>query len=66
MRSHVRRSNRQSEIHPTCFITPRTTPDVSLTLKTLTSLAAPFTVKSGGHTAPCTTTSRQPTHDGLW
>ncbi|KAK1757134.1 hypothetical protein QBC47DRAFT_459771 [Echria macrotheca] len=44
-------SNRQAEIHPTCFITPNSTTDVSVILKTLTRLSAPFTVKSGGHTA---------------
>ncbi|KAK5989507.1 FAD-dependent monooxygenase prx3 [Cladobotryum mycophilum] len=44
-------SNRQAEVHPQCFVTPRKTADVSVIMKTLTALNAPFTVKSGGHTA---------------
>ncbi|KAM0351084.1 hypothetical protein ACHAPU_002866 [Fusarium lateritium] len=44
-------SERQAEVHPKCFITPRTTKDVSAIVKTLTELNAPFSVKSGGHTA---------------
>lgn len=44
-------SNRQSEVFPTCFVTPRSTSDVSIIMKTLISLEAAFTVKSGGHTA---------------
>ena len=44
-------SDRQAEVHPSCFVTPRNTKDVSKIMKLLTSLDAPFTVKSGGHTA---------------
>lgn len=44
-------SARQSEVHPACFVTPSSTADVSLTIRTLTRLGAPFTVKAGGHTA---------------
>ena len=34
---------------PRCFVSPETTKDVSVALRTLTSLQAPFTVKGGGH-----------------
>ncbi|KAK5656757.1 hypothetical protein OQA88_4305 [Cercophora sp. LCS_1] len=44
-------SQRQSEIHPACFVYPSTAADVSTIVKTLTLIDAPFTVKSGGHTA---------------
>jgi FAD/FMN-containing dehydrogenase len=44
-------SNRQSEVTPACFVTPRTTNDVSEVMQILTSLDASFSVKSGGHTA---------------
>ncbi|PHH92643.1 hypothetical protein CDD83_6413 [Cordyceps sp. RAO-2017] len=44
-------SNRQAEARPRCFVTPRGTMEVSRALKTLTELRAPFSVKSGGHTA---------------
>lgn len=38
-------------MHPRCFVTPRRTEEVSTVIKILTSRNAPFTVKSGGHTA---------------
>ncbi|UQC90101.1 FAD binding domain-containing protein [Colletotrichum lupini] len=41
----------QAEVHPSCFVMPGSTGDVSEIIKTLTSLGAQFTVKSGGHTA---------------
>ncbi|KAH7013817.1 hypothetical protein EDB80DRAFT_710946 [Ilyonectria destructans] len=44
-------SDRQAEVHPRCFVTPRSTKGVSKVMKILTSRNAPFTVKSGGHTA---------------
>ncbi|KAF5670088.1 6-hydroxy-D-nicotine oxidase [Fusarium heterosporum] len=44
-------SERQAEVHPKCFVTPRTTEDVSSIIKTLTKRNTPFSVKSGGHTA---------------
>ncbi|CAF3575257.1 unnamed protein product [Fusarium graminearum] len=44
-------SHRQSEVHPDCFVNPQTTKDVSKVMKILTYLDAPFSVKSGGHTA---------------
>lgn len=44
-------SNRQSEISPACFVTPRSTANVSTIIKSLNELQAPFTVKAGGHTA---------------
>ncbi|KAK3359646.1 hypothetical protein B0T25DRAFT_420343, partial [Lasiosphaeria hispida] len=44
-------SQRQSELHPGCFVTPKTTAHVSGAIKVLTTLRAPFTVKSGGHTS---------------
>ncbi|TDZ48447.1 Bifunctional solanapyrone synthase [Colletotrichum trifolii] len=44
-------SDRQAEVHPACFVTPQSTKDVSGTVLLLKSLGAPFTVKSGGHTA---------------
>ncbi|KAF5010273.1 hypothetical protein FDECE_3558 [Fusarium decemcellulare] len=44
-------SNRQAEVHPRCFVAPRSTECVSKVIKILTSRNAPFTVKSGGHTA---------------
>lgn len=44
-------SERQAEVHPRCFVIPKTTKDVSTIMKILTSLDAPFSVKSGGHTA---------------
>ena len=49
--SNVYWSDRQAEVHPSCFVTPHSTKDVSKLMKLLTSLDAPFTVKSGGHTA---------------
>lgn len=44
-------SNRQGEVSPACFVTPRSTANVSAIIKSLTALQAPFTVKAGGHTA---------------
>ncbi|KID76205.1 FAD-dependent monooxygenase CTB5 [Metarhizium brunneum] len=44
-------SARQSALHPQCFVTPRSTQNVSHVMKTLTSLKAPFSVKGAGHTA---------------
>ncbi|RSM04474.1 hypothetical protein CEP52_006807 [Fusarium oligoseptatum] len=44
-------SDRQAEVHPRCFVTPRSTEEVSTVVKILTTRNAPFTVKSGGHTA---------------
>ncbi|KAH7142045.1 hypothetical protein EDB81DRAFT_54426 [Dactylonectria macrodidyma] len=44
-------SDRQAEVHPRCFVTPRSAEGVSTVMKVLTSRNAPFTVKSGGHTA---------------
>lgn len=44
-------SARQSEVAPSCFAYPESTEDVSVIVKLLASLSAPFTVKSGGHTA---------------
>ncbi|KAF7557419.1 hypothetical protein G7Z17_g737 [Cylindrodendrum hubeiense] len=44
-------SDRQGEVHPRCFVTPRNTEAVSKVIKILTSRNALFTVKSGGHTA---------------
>lgn len=44
-------SNRQGEVNPACFVTPRSTANVSAIVKSLTALQAPFTVKAGGHTA---------------
>ncbi|KAM0328745.1 hypothetical protein ACHAQA_005158 [Verticillium albo-atrum] len=43
-------SQRQSAIEPSCFLLPNSTADVSTGIKILTSLKAPFSVKSGGHT----------------
>jgi len=44
-------SNRQSEVQPACFVTPRSTTEVSAAVKIITSYNVPFSVKSGGHTA---------------
>ncbi|KAJ0119822.1 fad binding domain-containing protein [Diaporthe amygdali] len=44
-------SNRQGEVKPACFVTPRSTANVSAIVKSLISLQAPFSVKAGGHTA---------------
>lgn len=44
-------SNRQGEVNPACFVTPRSTANVSAIIKSLSELQAPFTVKAGGHTA---------------
>ncbi|KAI3397292.1 hypothetical protein diail_11024 [Diaporthe ilicicola] len=44
-------SNRQGEVSPACFVTPRSTANISAIVKSLVSLQAPFTVKAGGHTA---------------
>ncbi|WAO86074.1 FAD-binding PCMH-type domain-containing protein [Fusarium falciforme] len=44
-------SDRQAEVHPRCFVTPRNTEQVSTVIKILTSRNVPFAVKSGGHTA---------------
>ena len=44
-------SNRQGEVYPACFVTPRSTANVSAIIKSLTANQAPFTVKAGGHTA---------------
>ncbi|TDZ37402.1 FAD-dependent monooxygenase yanF [Colletotrichum spinosum] len=44
-------SDRQAEVHRACFVTPESTEDVSDTVLLLKSIGAPFTVKSGGHTA---------------
>ncbi|KAK3326001.1 hypothetical protein B0H66DRAFT_637348 [Apodospora peruviana] len=44
-------STRQSALGPACFVTPKTTAHVSNTLKILTSLRQPFSVKGGGHAA---------------
>jgi FAD/FMN-containing dehydrogenase len=44
-------SERQAEVHPLCFVTPRDSGDVSKIMKTLTGLRASFSVKGGGHTA---------------
>ncbi|KAM0439328.1 hypothetical protein ACHAQK_006437 [Fusarium lateritium] len=44
-------SERQAEVHPQCFVTPKTAKDVSAIMKILTSKNTPFSVKSGGHTA---------------
>lgn len=42
-------SARQQELTPNCFVSPRSTGDVSKALKIIRKLKAPFTVKSGGH-----------------
>ncbi|TLS29219.1 hypothetical protein PpBr36_01694 [Pyricularia pennisetigena] len=44
-------SARQSDVAPECFAYPGSTADVSVMVKLLASISAPFTVKSGGHTA---------------
>ncbi|SPN99515.1 related to 6-hydroxy-d-nicotine oxidase [Cephalotrichum gorgonifer] len=44
-------SERQSEARPLCFVTPKSTADVSKALKLIMRHRAPFAVKSGGHTA---------------
>lgn len=44
-------SSRQGEVSPACFVTPRSTANVSAIIKSLTEAQAPFTVKAGGHTA---------------
>ncbi|KAL2131169.1 hypothetical protein VTI74DRAFT_5456 [Chaetomium olivicolor] len=44
-------SARQSEVHPACFVAPRSTRDVSKAIAILIGANAPFTVKAGGHTA---------------
>ncbi|KAG8164730.1 hypothetical protein KVR01_005005 [Diaporthe batatas] len=44
-------SNRQGEVSPSCFVTPRSTANVSAIIKSLTALQVPFSVKAGGHTA---------------
>lgn len=44
-------SARQSAQRPDCLITPATAQEVSLVLTTLISHHAPFTFRSGGHTA---------------
>ncbi|KAK3328209.1 hypothetical protein B0T19DRAFT_184856 [Cercophora scortea] len=44
-------SARQTTVHPDCFVTPKTTADVSTAIKILTSLNARFAVKGGGHAA---------------
>ncbi|KAL1859788.1 hypothetical protein Daus18300_009378 [Diaporthe australafricana] len=44
-------SDRQGEVSPACFVTPRSTANVSAIVKSLVSLQAPFSVKAGGHTA---------------
>ncbi|OHF02946.1 FAD binding domain-containing protein [Colletotrichum orchidophilum] len=41
----------QAETRPACFVTPKSTEEVFIIIKTLDSLSAQFTVKSGGHTA---------------
>ncbi|KAL8295551.1 hypothetical protein RB597_009305 [Gaeumannomyces tritici] len=40
----------QAALSPACFFYPESTADVSVAMKLLASLSAPFTVKSGGHT----------------
>src|SRR5687768_6227891 len=44
-------SNLQAELTPKCFVSPRSTKDVSVIIKTLTCAKTPFTVKGGGHSA---------------
>lgn len=44
-------STRQSDVHPQCFFTPRSTSDVSRAMKTLIRHSAPFTVRGSGHSA---------------
>lgn len=44
-------SNRQGEVSPSCFVTPRSTANVSTIITTLAALQVPFSVKAGGHTA---------------
>lgn len=44
-------SARQSDVSPECFAYPESTGDISVMVKILASISAPFTVKSGGHTA---------------
>lgn len=48
--SNIYWSVQQSEVHPKCFVTPRSPEEVSTVMKTLTARNAPFTVKGGGHT----------------
>ncbi|KAK4099525.1 hypothetical protein N658DRAFT_508569 [Parathielavia hyrcaniae] len=43
-------SERQSEVHPSCFVAPNTAQDVAEAVKVVTCHNAPFTVKAGGHT----------------
>ncbi|KAK3297312.1 uncharacterized protein B0H64DRAFT_391891 [Chaetomium fimeti] len=44
-------SARQSDVHPACFVAPRTAQDVATAVQLLTAHDAPFSVKAGGHTA---------------
>ncbi|KAF4583276.1 6-hydroxy-D-nicotine oxidase [Ophiocordyceps camponoti-floridani] len=44
-------STRQSRVHPRCFVAPTSTSQVSETIRILSSLRTPFSVKSGGHAA---------------
>jgi FAD/FMN-containing dehydrogenase len=44
-------SDRQGEVSPACFVTPRSAANVSAIIKSLTALQSPFSVKAGGHTA---------------
>ncbi|KAF4506096.1 hypothetical protein G6O67_006215 [Ophiocordyceps sinensis] len=44
-------SNRQGELYPHCFVTPRSTQHVSRIMGYLTGGMVPFAVKAGGHTA---------------
>jgi FAD/FMN-containing dehydrogenase len=44
-------STRQAELSPGCFVSPRSTEDVSIIIKALTCAKASFTVKGGGHSA---------------
>ncbi|KAK7460696.1 hypothetical protein VKT23_009411 [Stygiomarasmius scandens] len=44
-------SLQQAELQPSCRVTPTTSSDVSLIMKTVTTNLCPFAVRSGGHSA---------------
>ncbi|KAF5354563.1 hypothetical protein D9758_011191 [Tetrapyrgos nigripes] len=41
--------SQQTELHPSCRVSPTTSSEVSLVVKTLTEHSCPFSVRSGGH-----------------
>lgn len=44
-------SVQQETVHPTCFVTPQTVQDVSVTVDVLVKAKTKFAIRSGGHTS---------------